>query len=400
MRTTTTFLSLAAAVFMIACSTSPDTIQKPSTNGNNSGNTTTGDPGNTTGGDPVDTKVPTILDERVVDFSAALRTASIKLVRALPTLEQIKAVATAKDKQAAYEAEIDKMLVDVRFTERMVKWWKDTMRQGGAANGDQPSRDTAPTFAARVFMDERPFSDLFTATSNTCPTYDAMSQTFVDGDCANNVPTHAGVLTNPGVQHQFYSNMAFRRVRWVQEIFVCTKFPAEYAAEPVQKGAGDYVSPWPFESIGNAPINFLDTSSVVCANCHTTMNHIAPLFANFDVNGMWTDTIQVVTPTTPDAVPTEIAHWLAPGEQTSWRLGEAAPDLPALGKAMAKDPDVAECAVARMWNFAMSKEDIVSDLATVPHEVIQAYVDEFNVNGMNLKQVLRSMLTSEDFVRF
>jgi len=31
---------------------------------------------------------------------------------------------------------------------------------------------------------------------------------------------------------------------------------------------------------------------------------------------------------------------------------------------------------------------------------VVAYVDEFNVNGMNLKQVLRSMLTSEDFVRF
>lgn len=398
---TTTFLSLAAAVFMIACSNSPDSIQKPqSSGGTNSGDNTSGTPGDTTGGDPADTKVPTILDERVVDFSAALRTASIKLVRALPSLEQIKAVAEAKDKQAAYEAEIDKMLVDVRFTERMIKWWKDTMRQGGGANGDQPSRDTAPTFAARVFLEERPYSDLFTAASNTCPTYDGMTQAFVDGDCANNVPTHAGVLTNPGVQFQFYSNMAFRRVRWVQEIFACTKFPAEYAAEPTPKGNGDYVSPWPFESIGNSPIDFQDTSSVICANCHTTMNHIAPLFANFDMNGMWTDTIQVVTPVTPDAVPTELGHWLAPGETTSWRLGEPTADLPAFGKAMAKDPDVAECAVARMWNFAMSKEDIVSDLATVPHEVIEAYVDEFNVNGMNLKQVLRSMLTSEDFVRF
>jgi hypothetical protein len=67
---------------------------------------------------------------------------------------------------------------------------------------------------------------------------------------------------------------------------------------------------------------------------------------------------------------------------------------------MAQDPDVAECAVARMYNFAMSKEDIVSDLATVPVEVIQPYIDEFNGNGMNLKVTLRAILVSDDFVRF
>lgn len=53
-----------------------------------------------------------------------------------------------------------------------------------------------------------------------------------------------------------------------------------------------------------------------------------------------------------------------------------------------------------MWNFAMSKEDIVSDLATVPTEVLETYIEEFKSNNMNLKKVLRSMFTSEDFVRF
>ncbi len=197
-----------------------------------------------------------------------------------------------------------------------------------------------------------------------------------------------------------FHHLIIRRVRWVQEIFVCTKFPAEYSDTPVQKGGSEYISPWEFETVGTDPINVQDTSSVICANCHTTMNHIAPLFANFDMNGMWTDQIQVLTPTTPDPVTTELGHWLRPGETTSWRLGEQAPDLPALGKAMAADPDVAECAVARMWNFAMSKEDIVSDLATVPTTVLEPYIEEFGANGMNLKQVLRSIFASEDFVRF
>lgn len=343
---------------------------------------------------------PTALDDRVVDYNEALRTASLKLVSALPTLEQIQKVAKAKDKKKAYLAELDAMFADVRFQERMIKLWKDIMRQGGGANGDAPSRDTAPTFAARVVVEGRPYTDLFTASSGTCPSYDYDAHQFVDGDCDNGVAKHAGVLTNPGVMYQFYGNMAFRRVRWVQEIFVCTKFPTEYSDAPVQKGAGDYVSPWPFESIATAPIDFQDTQSVICANCHTTMNHIAPLFGHFDKNGTWRDSIQVETPLTPDPVKTQLSHWLQDGEKTAWRLGQEVADLPELGQAMAADPDVSECAVARAWNFAMSKEDIVSDLATVPPEVIQPYVDAFQSNGMDFEKTLRAIFASDDFVRF
>jgi Protein of unknown function (DUF1549)/Protein of unknown function (DUF1588) len=342
----------------------------------------------------------TFLDSLPKNYSEALRTASLKLVRQLPTLAQIKSVAGAKDKKAAYEAEVDKMLEDPRFQERMIKWWKDVMRMGGGANGKAPSRDTAPTFAARIVAEGRPFSDLFTASSGNCPTYDNTTKAFVDGDCKSGAPTESGILTDPGVMYQFYGSMAFRRVRFFQEVFVCTKFPAEYSSTPVHKGSADYTSPWPFESIANAPIDFQDTKSVICANCHTTINHMAPLFGNFDENGAYQKKIAVMTPLAPNAVPTEITHWLQPGETTSWRMTNPAPDLPALGAAIAKDPDVGECAVARMWNFTMSKEDIVSDLATVPAAVLKPYLAEFEGNGQNLKKTLRAMLTSDDFTTF
>ncbi len=341
-----------------------------------------------------------LLDSRPKDYSEALRTASLKLVRQLPTLAQIKSVAGAKDQKAAYEAELDNMLEDPRFQERMIKWWKDVMRMGGAANGKSPSRDTAPVFAARIMAEGRPFSDLFTASSNNCPTYDGTARAFVDGDCKSGAPAEAGVLTDPGVMYQFSGSMAFRRVRWVQEIFVCTKFPVEYSATPIRKGSADYTSPWPFESIAAAPINFQDTESVICANCHTSINHIAPLFANFDENGAYQNKISVMTPLAPTAVPTELSHWLKAGETTSWRMKSPAADLPALGAAIAKDPDVGECAVARIWNFTMSKEDIVSDLATVPAAVLKPYLAEFEGNGQNLKKTLRAMLTSDDFTHF
>lgn len=343
---------------------------------------------------------PTVLDERVVDYNEALRSASLKLLRVLPTLVQIKAVQSADDPQRAYEEQLDAMLDDVRFQERMIKWWRDTMRQGGGATADRPSRDTAPIFAARVMAEDRPYTELFTAATGTCPDYDADTHAFVDGDCDNGVPEHAGVLTNPGVMNQFYGNMAFRRVRWVQEIFVCTKFPAEYSEHPIEKNGTDYVSPWPFESVPKAPIDFQDTKSVICANCHTTINHIAPLFGYFDAQGQFKDTFQVKTPQTPEPIATELSHWLEPGEKLAWRLGQPIENLPDLGKAMAADPAVHECAVARMWNFALGKEDIVSDLSTVPVEVLQPFIDEFESNGQNLKEVLRSMMKSEDFVSF
>jgi hypothetical protein len=53
-----------------------------------------------------------------------------------------------------------------------------------------------------------------------------------------------------------------------------------------------------------------------------------------------------------------------------------------------------------MWNFTMSKEDIVSDLATVPAAVLKPYLAEFEGNGQNLKKTLRAMLTSDDFTHF
>jgi hypothetical protein len=336
----------------------------------------------------------TVLDHRVIDYSEAFKTLHVKLLDVSPPLEAIKRLAAASDQQREYEEMVDEAFDDPRFNRRIIRWWRDTLRQGGGAF------DTAPNFAARVVAEGLPYQELFTASENTCPTYDGDSETFVDGTCDNNVPTHAGLLTNPGSMSQFYGNMAFRRVRWIQEIFACKKFPAEYSDTPIQKGEGQYTAPWPFDALATAPIDFQDTSSVICANCHATMNRIAPLFANFDMDGMWQDGISVETPTAPDPTTTELSHWLQAGEQTAWRWGEPVADLPELGAAMAEDPAVKACITARMWNFAMSKEDIVAGLATVPAEVIDTYMTELSDNGGDLKEALKMMFKSEDFVSF
>lgn len=337
----------------------------------------------------------TILDQRQLDYNEALRTASLKLVGNLPTLAEIETVRTAADKEAAYGTQIDNMMNDVRFKKRMIDFWRNEFRIGGSA-----ALDSAPLFAARITVEGRPYTDLFLAQTNTCPTFDGTN--FVDGSCNNATPT-AGVLTNPGLLAHYYGNLAFRRVRFYQEAFACRKQPAELTDTPTPMGAGDYTSPWPFGSIAGASnggtVDFLDTSSAICANCHATSNHRAPLWAFFDANGQQQASIQVNTPT-PGNPTSVMSDWLPSGEGTAYKFGKPAADLLAMGALMAQDDEVLTCAVSRVWNFAMSRGDIVNDAAGVPTEVIKDLVDQFKASNGNLRATMKAIFTHPDFVRF
>jgi hypothetical protein len=350
----------------------------------------------------------TLLDSRTINYGEALRTASLKLVGDLPTMAQISAIAAsgASNPQTStiYEADIDAMLADPRFAAQMIQYFRDTFKTGepyvGAVKG-APSFDTAATFAAMVVVNKQPFTNILTVTTGTCPTY--AKGAFTTASCTNKAPT-AGVLTDPGIQAQYFAHMAFRRTRFIQETFVCSPFPAEYSADPVAMGSSIYTSPWNFDSIAGgptAPINFQDTSAVICANCHTTLNHIAPLFSYFDDNGNYVaNQIQVQTPVVPP-VTSQLSDWLPAGQQTfAWRNGTPVTDIPSLAQAIAADPDVATCAVNRVWDWAFSRGDIVNDLATVPTDVTAPLVASFTQNGMNLQQVIHDVFTSDDFVKF
>jgi hypothetical protein len=348
-----------------------------------------------------------VLDNRVLDYGEALRTASLKLVGDLPTLAQIQAIeaATTPAQQATvYAADIDAMLADPRFSTQMIQYFRDTFKTGmpySPLPKGSPSFDTAATFAAMVVVNGQPFTDILTAATGTCPTF--ANGAFTTASCANNAPT-SGVLTDPGIQAQYFEDLAFRRVRFIQEIFVCSPMPAEYSANPVAMGQSLYTSPWDFDSISGGPtanINFQDTSAVICANCHTSINHIAPLFSYFDANGNYVaGKIQVQTPVTPP-VTSQLSDWLPAGEQTfAWRFGSTVTDIPSLGAAMAADPAVQRCAVTRVWNWAFSRGDVVGDGAVIPTTVTDSYLTAFQAANQNLKTLIQSVFTSDDFVKF
>ncbi len=334
---------------------------------------------------------------RELDYQAALRTASLRLRGTLPTLVEIRYLEGAGDARRAYEQLIDDMLETQLFTARVLDYFRDTFRMGGGA------MDSAPRFAAQLVIEGRDFTEVLTASSGTCPTYDGETNTFTAADCDNGAPAHSGLLTHPAVMQQFYSNLAFRRIRWVQEVFACQPFPAEVVVGVDIGGAAPYTAPWPFESIAGADnggrIDFHDTSSVVCANCHATMNHLAPLFARFDDAGMWQGDIQVRLPL--DMAPVAVmADWLPEGEGTAWRYGVPAADLPALGRAMAADPQVHRCMVSRVWNWAMGHGDIVAQAEIVPDSISVPLAARFVASGHDLRATVRDVFTSDDFVRF
>lgn len=338
------------------------------------------------------------LNNRQYNYPAALRTASLRLLGELPSVTQVEQIATAGDAKTAYEAAITAMLADARFQRQALGFWRDTFRMGGAAD-----LDAAPAFATQLTVSNGSSDQLFIATTGTCPTV-AANGTITAANCANNPPQTAGVLTNPGVMKHFNSNMAFRRVRWVQETFDCTAFPAEVQApQPAGPNNAPYTAPWPFTSIAGAGnggrVDFHDTSAVVCANCHATMNHLAPLFANFDANGLYTAQIAVVLPT--DGMPRAVlGDFLPAGEPTAWRMGKPAANLAALGQAMVADPKVAACTVARVWNFALGKGDIVTTLSVVPPDVIADQVAAFDANGRKLRDLFFRVFTSDDFTKY
>jgi hypothetical protein len=348
----------------------------------------------------------TILANRMLDYNAALKIAALRLTGSLPSMTEINEVAstTGDAQKAAYENRIKEYMTRPAFANQMFLFWRNTLKTGGATAAFDPVNDTAAAFAAEIAFTNGSYMDMFTKASANCTTFAPATGTFTDAECTNGGPK-AGLLTNPGLMKQFFSNLAMRRVRFLQETFDCLRFPVEISATPTDvHGAAPYIGVWPFNSIGSPQnsggrVNFQDVSAAICANCHQTLNHIAPLLSYYDATGAYKTTIQVPVPL-PNNPIAQMTDWLPNTETTAWRYGKPAADIPALGQQMAADPSVGQCGVSRFWLFAMGKEDIVDQLVSVPPATIQTEYDAFTQNGFKVRDLLFSIFTADAFIKF
>jgi len=425
-------------------------------------------PYSATNGTPVD---PT------VDYHLALRTASLKLRGNLPSLDEQQRLTQAvnsgnpADAQTAYEAMVRSYIYDspVTFNRQMFHFWRNTLRMGGPAKlsalfSDSLTTtktvdlDSAPAFASMLVAEDRDMRELFTRQTDTCPTFDQSAGTYAKSNCfiangasqaspGNNVPqaSQAGIITNPGLMAQFYSNFAFRRARILQEIFACTRYPAEFAKAPQQIGPYLYSAPWPVNSVTSAqnPATFdfakrprrqrgATTTTVTefvdfkveCQNCHATLNHRAPMFGVFDQVGYRDmNNLLMVTSTATGSPFAQIQEYLYEcnptaqdgsanpvcAQKLAWRnegkrfdfggMGNVH-DYPGFGAEMAADPQVAKCFMIRAWNYAYSRDDVVVELALVPDQVVADLTQYFIANNYNMKAALLKLYTSPNFIRF
>ena len=397
----------------------------------------------------------TELDERELDYSEALRTASMLLVGDAPTLSEIYELGDLPPDQqkAKYEELIDKKLADPRFAATLVEFFRYTFKMNGmATTPGEPTRDTAPNFAAKIVFEGKDWRNVLIQESGTCPTFNSSTNMFVEGNC-NNLPAgmkHSGILTDPGVHSLYYGNLSFRRNRFFHETFLCRSGNEQSGGEPTDQPPGDspcsgenpipgYNNKWPVSEIAGkcngGRVNFHDyNTSNVCANCHSTWNHRAPLFSQFDSKGIF----QSLTPmgeysvfVPVDGSPrAKLSDWLcidplkcpnSGNNKTAWKKtmkvnGIEVPALAStineLGQAMSQDDEVTECAVKRVWNYAMGRADITEiggrswvalpDRKDPNQELLtmSKLVSKFKSNGYNLKDVLRAILLSDDFTRF
>ena len=192
------------------------------------------------------------LNDPTTDYMLALRSAALKLTGNYPTQVEITELQNATDQPTTYANRISDYMSRPAFAAQQVQFWRDTFKMGGTltvqvgAGMQSVSLETAPTFAAQLVVQGLPFNQIVTQSKGTCPTFDATSGKFTAADCTNTAGKPVvGVLTDAGVQAQFLSSLAFRRTRWVQETFMCSRFPAETTGQPAMYAGGRHSSPRP-----------------------------------------------------------------------------------------------------------------------------------------------------------
>ena len=71
-----------------------------------------------------------------------------------------------------------------------------------------------------------------------------------------------------------------------------------------------------------------------------------------------------------------------------------------LGAAIAADPNLPVCVASRMWNWAMSRGDVVNDGSAITDDLATSLTTQFVADNYNMKKLVRRVFTDPTFVRY
>ena len=108
---------------------------------------------------------------------------------------------------------------------------------------------------------------------------------------------------------------------------------------------------------------------------------------------------QVITPVPPNGL-SVATDWLPTGEGYAWRLGKPVADLPGLGAAIAADPNLPVCVASRMWNWAMSRGDVVNEGSVLTDALANPMAAAFVADNYNMKNMIRRVFNDPNYVRY
>ncbi len=186
---------------------------------------------------------------------------------------------------------------------------------------------------------------------------------------------HSGVLSSPTMLNFFYNGR-----RWAQrtlEAFFCHETTPDFDLldDTVDSGATVAV---PYRDSPELMPTQTVTEGRACAACHLQLDAVSRLKDRWDYFGGYHEVM-------PGARPLPIP-------QTAVFEGTAIDGLDGLGKALAASPVFHDCATNQAWDHLLGHRFRTDETLTR-----RALVARFEANGLNFKDLLRSILQSPEY---
>ena len=343
-----------------------------------------------------------------VDYEHALRAASIKLTGNLPSLAEIKQVRDTSDQKGEYEKLVDTYMKRPTFAAQIVDFFRDSFNNGGQRqiNGQNINMDLARRRTPRAGGEISRSPTWSRRAPNTCQTLDTgRGDVHVDGlperergRRAHRRRRAGAVLLEHGLPSRALGAGDLRLPASSRP-----RPPARHAAadgrrRTPRRGRSSQ-SPAGRRRARASTSRTTRRSSAPTATA--TMNHQSRRCSrNFDDAGApMARRPQVPVPIRePDRGARRLAAGV--GEDRLVAHGSPAADIPALGAAIAADPEFARCMATRVWNWALSRPDVVDDDASITPDWRRTLATELTASNWNLKPHDPSVFTSDAFVRF